>query len=305
MPAYFDSLQRGSFDGIAFPVKSVSIKGRYRHHEHEYLRVPGAIIEKLERAVYNIEIQASFDTNVRGYGQLYPQALNELQKRFESGVTGPLVIPTVGTLPAFQPEFERTAEMGKVRSGETTRLSFKEDQTQRFLQMAVSQNQVQSLATATTNLAAVRAQMVEPHQDTNLFDQIENAANDVLSIKDRADAYGGLLAQKLTALNTLITEADRQLESLKHPENYQALEAFIALWNSTVIMATNLAESPRGPRAYVTPRQMSAMDIAAAVYGGSSERAGEIIYNNQFEDPFAVPAGEKVIYFVDAGLIAA
>jgi hypothetical protein len=29
------------------------------------------------------------------------------------------------------------------------------------------------------------------------------------------------------------------------------------------------------------------------------------LVNNNFADPFAVPAGEKVIYFVDGGLVAA
>ncbi len=113
------------------------------------------------------------------------------------------------------------------------------------------------------------------------------------------------LAQKLASLNNLMGQADQQLESLKDPANYQALDAFLELWTSTVIMATNLAESPRGPRTYVTPKQMSVNDIASApeVYG-SSERAAEIMMNNNLDDPFAVPAGTKIVFFVDAGLAA-
>jgi regulator of RNase E activity RraB len=102
----FDSAQRGGFNGLQFPVKSVSIKGRYRHAEHEYLRVPGAVIEKLERAIYNIEITAAFDTNIKGYGRLWPDGVQALRKMYESGLTGPLVIPTIGTIPAFQPEWD-------------------------------------------------------------------------------------------------------------------------------------------------------------------------------------------------------
>lgn len=303
MPA-FDSLQRCGFDGLQFPIKSVSIKARYRHHEHEYLRVPGAIIEKLERALYDIEIEACFDTNIRGYGTLWPNGVNALRKKFEEGLTGPLVIPTVGTLPAFQPEWAQQIDMARVRSGETIRLAFKEDQTQRFLQLALVQTQQQSLATSTTNLAAIRAQLAEPPADTSIFDAIEAGANSILAIKDQSDMYGGLLAQKLGMMQSLLHEADSQLQSLKDPGNYLALEAFLELWNSVVTMGTNLAESPRGPRKYVTPKLMSVADIATAIYG-SSERASEILMNNQVNDAFAVTAGTEIVYFEDAGLIAA
>ncbi len=304
MPA-FDSAQRGGFNGVQFPVKQISIKGRYRHAEHEYLRVPGAVIEKLERAIYNIEITAAFDTNIKGYGRLWPDGVQALRNMYETGVTGPLVIPTIGTIPAFQPEWDQNIDLARVRSGETVRLSFKEDQTQRFLEIAKLKTQQQSMTTSLSNLAAVRAQLALPANDAGLFDQIQGAANSILAIKDQADLYGGLLAAKIATFTALMDEADRQLESLKDPANYQALDAFLELWNASVIMATNLAESPRGPRTYTTPKQMSVSDIAAAVYGGSTERAPEILLNNDFDDPFAVPAGTKVIYFVTAGLIAA
>jgi prophage DNA circulation protein len=303
MPA-FDSAQRASFNGIAFPVKTISIKGKYRHADHEYLRVPGAVIEKLERSVYSIEMQAVFDTNIRGYGQLWPNGVQALRALYEAGTTGPLVVPTIGTLPAFQPDWDQNIEIAKVRSGETIKLSFKEDQTQKFLQLALVQTQQQSLATTTGNLATVLASLNPPPEDQSLFDGIVSSANSILAIKDQADLYGGLLSVKLQTLTSLFDQADKQLESLKDPANFEALDAFLEMWNAAVRMATNLADSPRGPRSYTTPRQMSVSDIATAIYG-SSERAPEIMMNNRFSDPFAVPAGEKVIYFEDAGLLAA
>jgi hypothetical protein len=302
----FDKLQRCGFDGLQFPIKSISIKGRYRHHEHEYLRVPGAIIEKLERAVYNIEIHACFDTNIKGYGRLWPDGVNALRLKYESGLTSGLVIPTIGTVPAFQPEWDQSIDIAKVRSGETIKLSFKEDQTQRFLAAALVKTQQQSMADSLQRFNVTRAQILGvPANDQNIFDKIQGAANKVLAVKDQADLYGGLLAAKLAGLTRIMREADSALESFKHPQNYQALDAFFELWNATVQMSTNLAESPRGPRLYTTPRQMSVTDIAAAVYGGSTERAPEIMLNNRLDDAFAVLAGTKITYFVDAGLIAA
>lgn len=304
MPAA-DSAQRASFDGMQFPVKTISIRGRYKHAEHEYLRVPGAIIEKLERALYSIEMAAAFDTNIKGYGTLWPDGVKKLRALYEAGKTAPLVIPTIGTVPAFMPEWNQDLDLGRVRSGETVKLSFKEDQTARFLKLAVAQTQQQSLATATSELSLILKSLNPPEADRNIFDRIIAGANGILAIKDRADMYGGLLAAKLATLSKLMNDADRQLESLKDPANFQALEAFLELWNSTVIMATNLAESPRGPQTWTTPKLMSVSEIAAAIYGGSSERAPEIMMNNRLDDPFAVPAGEKITYFETTGLIAA
>lgn len=301
----FDTLQRASFDGLDFPVKSVSVKGRYRHEEHEYLRVPGAVIEKLERAVYNIEIQAVFDTNVKGYGRLWPDVLTAIRNKFETGVTSALTIPTVGTIPAFQPEWDQTADMGKLRSGEMVKLAFKEDQTQRFLTLALVQTQQQSMATSLNRLQVTRAQILgEPANDTSIFDAIQNTANGILAIKDRGDLYGGLLVAKLGQMTALMNRADSALESLKHPVNHEVTDAFLELWNTAVKMTTNLAESPRGPRSYTTPKVMSMGDVATAVYGDST-RASEILLNNTLDDPFAIAAGTKIIYFETAGLIAA
>lgn len=300
----FDTNQRASFKGIEFPLKTLSMKGRYRHAEHEYLRVPGAVIEKLERSVYSIEMSAPFDVNIKGFGQLWPNGVAALRKLYESGETAALVIPTVGTIPAFMPEWDQSLDLARVRSGEMLKLSFKEDQTQRFLQLALVQTQQQSMATSLTNLTRIRAQLNPPANDLSLFEKIQRGALAILAIKDQADLYGGLLSAKLGMFTALLNEADGQLESLKDPTNYQALDAFLELWNSAVIMSTNLAESPRGPRSYVTPKQMSVSDVATAIYG-SSERASEVLLNNTFSDPFAIPAATKVIYFETAGLIAA
>jgi hypothetical protein len=303
MPA-FDSIQRASFNGIQFPCKALSIKGKYRHAEHEYLRVPGAVIEKFERAVYMIEMTAPFDTNIKGYGNLWPNGVAAMRKLFETGTTAALVIPTVGTIPAFQPEWDQNLDLAKVRSGETIKLSFKEDQTARFLQLALVQTQQQSLGTSLNNLAGIRASLNPPKNDISIFDAIQNAANGILAIKDQSDLYGGRLAAQLGMFTALLNEADKQLDSLKDPANHQALDAFLELWNTAVKMTTNLAESPRGPRRYVTPRGMSVNDVASAVYG-NSERAADILIANDFADPFAIPAGTSIIYFETAGLIAA
>ena len=302
----FDNLQRCSFGGVKFPIKTLSIRGRYRHHMHEYLRVPGAVIEKLERAQYDIEIDAVFDTNIKGFGTLWPNGVNSLRSKYENGITADLVIPTIGTIPAFQPTWSQHLDMARVRSGETVRLNFVEDQTAKFLKLAVVQTQQASMSNALDQFNITRAQIIgEPANDTNLFDTIVGAATGVLALKDQADLYGGLLTAKVERLTGLMNQADTALESLKHPQNHELIDAFLALWDSGVMLATNLAETPRGPRTYTTPRLMSVADIAAApaVYGDAT-RANDILLNNRLDDPFAVTAGTKIVYFVNTGLAA-
>lgn len=292
----FDSLQRASFDGLDFPVRAVHIRGRYRVHTHEYLRVPGGVNEKLERGLYRIEMEAEFHATIRGYGQLWPNVLAAIRGKFEQGITGPLVIPTIGTVPAMIEEWDQTADMGRVRSGESVRIPFLEDQTELFLSTALAKVDQSSIASSASNLQSIRDQLGIDPADTSLFDAIQDAANAVIAFKDQADLFGGLMSAKIAQLTGLLGEADRAASTLKNPENHQLLEALHELWDAAVTLGRNLAESPRGPRVYVVPRTMSVADIAAAIYG-STDRATEIMLNNALDDAFAVRAGTRIIYF--------
>lgn len=292
----FDQLQRASFFEIPFPVKSVHIRGRLRRHEHEYLRVPGALNEKLGRGLYMIEMEAVFDANIKGYGRLWPNSLGQLREIYEQELTGDLVVPTIGTIPAFITEWDQTAEMGRVRSGETLRIPFLEDQTELFLTKALLNVEQKALASSADKFQATRANFELSAADRNLFDQIQDAANEVLAARDQVQLYGGLAAAKVAFATELMKEADRTAEALKRPENHELLDALAELWDALIDFGRNLAESPRGARTYTVPRLMSVSDIASAIYG-STERANEIMLNNNLADPFAVPAGEVIIYF--------
>lgn len=292
----FDDLQRASFDGLEFPIKSVSVRGSYRKHSHEYLRVPGAITEKLERGLYVVEMEALFHATIRGYGQLWPNTLAAMRNKYEQGITSELVIPTIGTIPAFQDEWMQQAAIGTVRSGETITLHFLEDQTETFLTLALAKVDTTSLSSSTSKLAAIREELSLTESDRSIFDGIQDAANSLFAIKDQADLFGGLVAAKVLQLEGIIRQADEQLESTQNPENWLLVDALHELWDSVVTLGRNLAESPRGPRLYIVPRIMTVSDIATALYG-DTERASEILLNNSLPDPFAVTAGTKIIWF--------
>lgn len=292
----FDKLQRASFFGIEFPVQSVKIRGRLRRHEHEYLRVPGAVNEKLGRGLYTIEMEAVFDANIKGYGPLWPNSLGQLREVYEQELTGPIVVPTIGTIPGFITEWDQTAEMGKRRSGETLRIPFLEDQTELFLTEALLDVERKAAQSAAEKFQLTRADFEVGEADRNLFDKIQDGANQVLALRDQGELYGGLAAAKVAGVTNLLNEADQTAESLKNPQNHELFSAMAELWDAMIDFGRNLAESPRGARQYRVPRLMSVSDIATAIYGDTG-RASELMLNNDLEDPFAVPAGEVLIYF--------
>jgi hypothetical protein len=296
MPA-FDKLEKAAFGPIQFPVKSVRFRSSYAHFIHVYLRVNGGVVEKLQRGLYICEMDAVFDTNIKGYGSLYPDSLKKLRQMYDRGDTMDLVIPTIGTMPAMITEWDQFADMTKVRSGESIKIPFLEENSQKFLQEAASKAQTDTIDNASENLKVTLEDFNLPPDERNIFDKIQDQANRILSYKDQADLYDGLMAARIESLTGYINEADQQLESLKHPENSALIQAMHALWEALVDFGANLANSPRGARIYVVPSLMSVSDIARAIYGNTS-RASEIMLNNDLGDPYAVEAGTNIIYFV-------
>lgn len=298
----FDQLQRCSFDGLEFPIKSVQIRGQYRYHTHEYLRVDGGINEKLKRGLYRIDIDAVFDANIKGYGILWPDVLAVMRNKFELGITSALVIPTIGTVPAFITEWDQSAEISRVRSGEAVRIPFLEDQTETFLANALVQVNSTSLASTSSHLDAVIADMKErsilqeESASLDILDGVQVAANAILAIKDQTDLYSGLLSSRVANLAATLRQAQREVVELQDCENWPLLYVMQDLHDAAITLARNLVETRRSPRLFVVPSIMTVSDISSKLYG-STAHANEIMLNNDLEDPFAVRAGTRIIWF--------
>jgi hypothetical protein len=177
-----------------------------------------------------------------------------------------------------------------------SRLPFLEDQTETFLAAAAVQVQQSSVNDAADKFLVTLEDFELSAPDQSLFDGIQEAANSLFAIRDQADLYGGLLGAKVSQLAGLLQEADETATAIKSPQNHELLDALHELWDATITLGRNLADNPRGPKLYTVPRTMSVADIATALYG-SSERANEIMLNNNLTDPFSVPAGTQIIYF--------
>lgn len=292
----FDQLQRASFDGLEFPVKSVHVRMNGRKHVHEYLRVSGGVIEKLRRGLYEIEMDALFHATIKGYGELWPTVMAAMRNKAEDQITSTLVIPTIGSVRAMIDGWEQTAEMGSIRSGERAPLRFIEDQQQTFLTEALAQVENTSVANAVVNLEEVRANIELTETSGDLLSSIVELANTCLAFKDQTDLYGAVLSAKVLQLASLLREADRQITELQNPENCELVYALQELLDASITLEANLAESFRNPLQFTVPKLMTVSDIAVAIYK-STARANEIMINNNLPNPFAVPAGERIIYF--------
>jgi hypothetical protein len=295
--------QRASFDGIEFPVTRFRVRGTYRDHTHEYLKTDGGANEKFGRSVYTVEMDAEFHSTLLGYPGLYPDALTAIRKRYEAGKTAPLVIPTIGTLQAYQLSWDQGFD-AKVQSGESVPLHFKEDSNEAFLTAALTKIDTGSIDAAAARLDLATAGLWADKPRPSLFDQIQDGANKFFAIRDQVVLYDNLIAGHIEGLVTIVQEADKTIEALQHPENFPIIEALHDLQDALMSFARTATLQSDGPRIFTVDRTMTVAQISSATYGDATHGI-EIMQNNMLEDPLAVPAGTPIIWFPSSGLLAA
>ena len=296
--AYFDRLERAAFGGIEFAWDDLSIRSSLRHHVHEYRRTAGGALEKQGRSLYRIRFSCVFDealsTIKKPFANNYPEALYALRTMFENEETRPLIVPTLGTVDCCIIEFEQRAAPEKSRNGERVDITCLEDQSSRFL--------VDSLLIDLDygGLDASRTSMLELAEDrgldTNIFDAIQDAVDQVLAIRDTADMYNQLAAAKVLALVDIMREADRTITDFQNPQNHPVLEAFKVLWAQAVSLGENVLQKQATIHSVTTPKVMSIQDVSAFIYG-RTDRAFDLLALNEFVDALAIPGGTVVRYF--------
>ncbi len=298
----FDQLQRASFDGLEFPIRHLKVKGKYRHHTHEFLKTDGGLNEKMARGLYSIEMAAVFDVNIRGYNSgtpLWPNIIAAMRSKFERGITSDLVIPTIGTIRAFQTDWDQEMDT-KVRSGETATLMFLEERDDELLNEALADIDVSSVGATAAKLDRLTSPM-SPRP--TIFDSILDAANSILAIKDQFDLYGARIEAQILSMADLIRTADNELQELQDPSNYKIIDAMHELADAALSLGRTLLGSSSEPRVFIVPRLMTVAEISNAIFGDTSHNV-ELMQTNNFDDPFAVPAGFQVLYFVQIGIAA-
>lgn len=296
-----DGLQRASFDGLEFPFTKMNVRGKYRLHTHEYLKTPGGLNEKMARGLYTVEFQAVFDANITnlngGTLLLYPDVLNSLRDKYERGITGSLVIPSIGTIQAIQTDWNQEMD-AKIRSGEKAPLTFLEDNSEEALTSALSEIDTTSVASNAFKLDSL-ANELDPKP--TIFDTIQEMANAVFALRDQGNLFGARLEAQVLALTGIIHEADRTLDELQNPVNYRIVDAMHELLDSLLTLS-RVASKTQEAGKYTVPMTMTVGQISTAIFGDTSH-ALEIMQNNYLDDPLAVPAGTVIVFFRAEGVL--
>jgi len=311
MPA-FDTLQRASFASIEFPITEVTISGGIREHIHEYPHADGGAPEKLGRKLYEIRVKALFHNTFRRYGaELWPKRLDDLRRYFEIQTTEDLVVPTVGTIPAYAVTWTETATARR-RSGVDVELVFREDQANAYLVEKLVNPGPDRLGEVHQQLVLIQqvheqdlaAGVVPPQGDEaqvkDLFTAIGDAVNDVLAMRDQVELAGDVSAAKADRLVGLCEQLVGT-RTLAQPRNEPLREATHEVWSAADERRRDLARRRRQLIHYETPLPlMSVTDVSRAVYGTTS-RAVQVLQLNPLRDPFAIPRGTLLrLYRPDA-----
>lgn len=287
----FAELRDASFGGVVFPWQTYEIVGGIRDHVHEYPHVHGGDAEKLGRKLYEIRFSASLHAGLIPsiYRDIFPYGLRTLRRMFEAQKSDKLSIPHIGEIQAYAVSWSERAS-STIVSGVDVEWTFREDASESFGQKLVVDTRKLAAAVRDWEL---EADVIKP--TPSIFDKINDIAHTILSIKDQADLYGALIASKIEGLVSLIQEAD-SLVAFRDPDNHPALEALQALLAATMDLANDIMDRGQGLQVFTVPRTMSVSEVSSAIYGDSS-RAAEIMELNTLDNPLAIQAGTKVVYY--------
>ncbi len=296
MAVYFDKVQQASWAGYAFPVNEIQIVGQARLYVHEYPHADGGNLEPLGRKPYRIRMRMVFDENDIHYPDAYPTTLDTLRFLAESGTSSKLVIPNLGTIQAFCPTWTQTWR-AMVRSGESADYEFIEDQRATMKQVFFTGiSSATSMQQKTSDLAAQKPTLDALGTDPSLLDNVLSAANDVVSIRDRADLTAQIAADKIASLNNALAALD---DALTTPYAVDVLESLKQLWQTNIDFSQDVTSTLAPPSSYTVPALMSVADISRNLYG-DTEHQVDLLAWNAVDDAYAIPAGTSIRYIPNA-----
>lgn len=294
--------QKAGFDGIEFFVTKVTIRGGLRHAVHEFPHSAGGEIEKMGRKPYVIVMHAEMHNLpgsdlARNYPDLYPVRLTQLRNKFDQEITGPLIVPKLGSIQAVATSWAQNWE-ARIVSGETFELEFIEDQEAAILaEIAINPASVQAMTEANDELMAkalLAAYKLE--NDLSVIQKINDAVTAVQGAISQADVASRMLEAKLRAVEDLCSYADSTLESFQDPTNHLIVNALKDVWLSARELAENVVSLDATPiRTWTVPKEMNIAQISTKLFG-TSEKGMEILQMNDIADSDAIPPGQVIKY---------
>lgn len=286
-------LKVASFAGISFPYSECTVKLGQRKHVHVYLETPGGALQKLGRELYQIEFTVpAHEGLVAPYQQFYSVKLPALWSVFEQSATADLVVPSLGTLRAFNTDATRSIRV-REQSGEALKLSFIEDQEDLFAASALITPSVDGMPPRLRTFVRLAA----PTVPLSTLDKLAVAVNALSALSGGGPQAARLVGARATGVIAVCQEIYR-LAKFGTASNVLAVDALLDIHFAAVTLAEDAARRAI-PTALSepTPARMSVTQLAAWLYGDTS-RARELLILNSFTDPLSIPRGSLVRRYV-------
>ena len=296
----FETLQEGSYDGIVIPVQSIRLSTGTRQVFHEYVFRPGADIEPTGREPVTGMLTATYVNDledVGGTNDLWPGALTLLRSRAQEQKAGPLVIPTLGTLPFAFIHVEENYTEGLV-DGATVTISFAEDSSAQFSNLGVKSARSNLSAAAEKADAAVPSSALASALsglDDNGSGSMSfaNAVANVLGQLEQAQDSIARPIRQLQQIAQAVDDVIGAVSSLMSPSSWEAFEALRDL-KSTALAAADEVSRAQDLRSYRTPVTTNIAAIAMA----TKNTIDELLAINVFEDANDIDANTSLLVFV-------
>jgi hypothetical protein len=285
-----------------------------RDHIHVFPHADGGAPEKLGRKLYEITISAIFDEGLGlSYPNLYPTTLWILRALFELGVTDDLTLPNLGTIKAYCRDWPQSWKAG-VRSGERATFTFVEDPQVTGLHvfnlndvpdaptMFVELDDFNARAQQAADRLAAAQQSTAPGGtldltqcsliDPDLVAQMGSVFGQIAAARGAAELALTRVEQLVASLTAYASQIEGTITS---PFDYQLLYIMQDMVSAGVAFQNNQIASLGTLKTYVTPRRMTAMEVASAIFGDSS-RTMDVLDLNPITDAFNISANTTINY---------
>lgn len=284
-------LKQASFAGIAFPYTDCRVSIQARHHAHVYIHTNGGELEKLGLALrkFSFTIPAH-DSLQPPYRNFYSQVLPKLWAAWQSLITAPLDVPSIGRVQAMATDATRTIK--QTTSGEPVEVSFLEDSRTLETFDAVFTPSVSTLPVQVDTVV----RLAPPGTEQSLLDRLLKAVSDVINLAAQGDTAARQWTAAITSVINLC-EALYHLPILGLPSSFACLDVLLELHFSAVRMREDAQRRSRPVLLWPTrtPARLAVGQVAAWIYGDTG-RVGELLALNEW-DPLNVPAGSVVRYY--------
>lgn len=294
----FETLQEGSFDGIVMPVQAVRITTGSAKAFHAYPFRAGVDVEYMGREAISGTLTVVYVNgleDVGGTNDLWPGAMELLRNRVQEQKSGPLVIPTLGTIPFAAIDIDESYTSDFV-DGTIVQIKFLEDSGDQFSSLKVSAKGKLGAAASAADTATTAAGIPGPNEadaDGEPLTTFSAWTNNILGQIDQAGERLALPIRQLDRVAQSCNDILTTVSALRTPGSWEVADALRELAATCQATAEEVTRS-LDLTTYTTRVPTNASAIARA----TSNSVEELLNLNDIADANDIAAGETLLVFV-------